>query len=134
MADIFLVSQLRDFLINSQISSNDDIEYIQSILPPSLSITGHEQTKTLNKKRIWFYRLTLDSKIILSNGIHRSKEQAQKLAYNKMIELITNEQGVVPKIISNGRCKVVLRKCQPFKNLDETTTIDSIADNTIDTY
>jgi len=134
MADIILVSQLRDCLVNSHISSNDDIEYIQSILPSTLSITSNEQLKTLNNQPIWFYRLILNSKIILSNGIHKSRLQAQKLAYKKMIELMTNKQGVEPKIISNGRCKVVLRKCVSPKHLNETTMIDSIINTTTDAY
>jgi hypothetical protein len=134
MADIILVSQLRDCLVNSHISSNDDIEYIQSILPSTLSITSNEQLKTLNNQPIWFYRLILNSKIILSNGIHKSRLQAQKLAYKKMIELITNKQGVEPKIISNGRCKVVQRKPIPSKKFNETTINDSIMNITTDAY
>jgi len=134
MADIILVSQLRDCLVNSHITSIDDIEYIQTILTSSLSITGNEQLKTLNNKPIWFYRLILNSKIILSNGIHKSRREAQKLAYKKMIELMTNKQGVEPKIISNGRCKVVLRKCHSPKHLNETTMIDSIMNITTDAY
>ena len=39
-----------------------------------------------------------------------SVEQARILAYKKMVELMTNKQGVEPKIIANGRCKVVFRK------------------------
>jgi len=134
MADIILVSQLRDCLVNSHISSIDNIEYIQTILTSPLSITGNEKLKTLNNKPIWFYRLILNSKIILSNGIHKSRRQAQKLAYKKMIELMTNKQGVEPKIISNGRCKVVLRKCVSPKHLNETTMIDSIINTTTDAY
>ncbi|CAF0783160.1 unnamed protein product [Rotaria sp. Silwood1] len=135
MADIILVSQLRDCLVNSQVSPTDDIEYIQSLITSPLLITCNEQLKTLNNKYIWFYRLILNSKIILSNGIHKSRRQAQKLAYIKMIELMTNKQGVEPKIISNGRCKVVIRKSIPPKNLNETTTmIDSIMNNTTDVY
>jgi len=134
MADIILVSQLRDCLVNSHISSNDDIECIQSILTPSLLITGNEQLKTLNNKPIWFYRLILNSKIILSNGIHKSRLEAQKLAYKKMIELMVNKQGVEPKIIANGRCKVVLRKSIPPKQLNETTMIDSIMNTTTEAY
>jgi len=132
MADIILVSQLRDCLVNSHISPTDDVEYIQSIITKPLSITVDERLKLLNNQSIWFYRLILNSKIILSNGIHKSKQQAQKLAYIKMIELMTNEQGVEPKIISNGRCKVVPRKAIPPKNLNETTIIDSIMNNTTD--
>jgi hypothetical protein len=134
MADIILISQLRDCLVNSHITSIDDIEYIQTILTPSLSITGNEQLKTLNNKPIWFYRLILNSKIILSNGIHKSRREAQKLAYKKMIELMINKQGVEPKIIANGRCKVVLRKCLSPKHLNETTMIDSIMNITTDAY
>ncbi|CAF1262302.1 unnamed protein product [Rotaria sp. Silwood1] len=135
MADIILVSQLRDCLVNSQVSPTDDIEYIQSLITSPLLITCNEQLKTLNNKYIWFYRLILNSKIILSNGIHKSRRQAQKLAYIKMIELMTNKQGVEPKIISNGRCKVVIRKSIPPKNLNETTImIDSIMNNTTDVY
>jgi hypothetical protein len=128
MADIILISQLRECLINSPLSSPDDIELIQSVIPSPLSITGIEKLKTLNNKPIWFYRLTLNSKIILSNGIHKSRQQAQILAYKKMYELMTNKQGVELKIISNGRCKVVLRKSMPPKQLNETTTIDSTID------
>ncbi len=134
MADIILVSQLRDFLVNSAIPSNDDIEYIQTILPTPLSITGHEHFKILNNQSIWFYRLILNSKIILSNGIHKTRQQAQKLAYQKMFQLMTNKQGVVPKILSNGRCKVVIRKCISPKHLNETTMIDSIMNTTTDAY
>jgi hypothetical protein len=134
MADIILVSQLRDYLVNSQISSDDDIEYLQSILPSTLSIIANEKLKTLNNQPIWFYRLILNSKIILSNGIHKSRLQAQKLAYKNMIELITNKQGIQPKIISNGRCKVVRRKSSPIKNLNETTMMDSIMNVTTDAY
>jgi len=134
MADIILVSQLRDCLVNSHISLVDNIEYISSILTPSLSITCNEQLKTLNNKPIWFYRLILNSKIILSNGIHKSRVQAQKLAYKKMIELMTHKQGVEPKIISNGRCKVVLRKCDSPKRMNETTMIDSVMNITNDAY
>ncbi|CAF1302500.1 unnamed protein product [Rotaria sordida] len=135
MADIILVSQLRDCLVNSHISSTDDVEYIQSLITSPLLITNNEQLKTLNNKYIWFYRLILNSKIILSNGIHKSRRQAQKLAYTKMVELMTNKQGVEPKIIANGRCKVVLRKSIPSKNLNETTTvIDSTMNNTTDVY
>lgn len=126
MADIILISQLREYFINSHISSNDHIEHIQSILPPTLTITSIEKTKTLHNQRVWFYRLILNSKIILSNGIHKSKDQAQKLAYKKLIELITHKQGIEPKIISNGRCKVVLRKYQPVKNFNETTINESL--------
>jgi hypothetical protein len=111
MADIILVSQLRDCLVNSKISPTDTVPYIQSLLGPSLSLTGNEQLKTLNNQPIWFYRIILNSKIILSDGIHQSREQAQKLAYEKMIRLMTDKHGVEPKIIANGRCKVVLRKC-----------------------
>jgi hypothetical protein len=134
MGDIILVSQLRDCLVNSHISSVDNIEYISSILTPSLSITSNEQSKILNNKQIWFYRLILNSKIILSNGIHKSRVQAQKLAYKKMIELMTHKQGVEPKVISNGRCKIVLRKCPSPKHLNETTMMDSIISTTTDAY
>ncbi|CAF0882591.1 unnamed protein product, partial [Rotaria sordida] len=135
MADIILVSQLRDCLVNSHVSLTDDVEYIQSLITSPLLITNNEQLKTLNNKYIWFYRLILNSKIILSNGIHKSRRQAQKLAYTKMVELMTNKQGVEPKIIANGRCKVVLRKSIPSKNLNETTTvIDSTMNNTTDVY
>jgi hypothetical protein len=47
---------------------------------------------------------------------------------------MTNKQGVEPKIISNGRCKVVLRKCVSPKHLNETTMIDSIINTTTDAY
>jgi hypothetical protein len=134
MADIILVSQLRDCLVNSHISLVDNIEYISSILIPSLSITCNEQLKTLNNKPIWFYRLILNSKIILSNGIHKSRVQAQKLAYKKMIELMTHKQGVELKIISNGRCKIVLRKYSSPKHLNETTMMDSMISATTDAY
>jgi hypothetical protein len=134
MADLILVSQLRDCLVNSHISSNDEMEYIQSILTSSLSITSHEKLKTLNNQPIWFHRLLLNSKIILSNGIHQSRLQAQKLAYRKMIKLMINKQGIEPKIIADGRCKVVLRKSSPPKQLNETTMIDSIINTTTDAY
>ncbi|CAF4598785.1 unnamed protein product, partial [Rotaria sp. Silwood2] len=135
MADIILVSQLRDCLVNSHVSPTDDVEYIQTLITSPLLITSDEQLKTLNNKYIWFYRLILNSKIILSNGIHKSRRQAQKLAYTKMVELMTNKQGVEPKIIASGRCKVVLRKSIVPKNLNETTTmIDSIMNNTTDVY
>jgi hypothetical protein len=134
MADIILVSQLRDCLVNAKISPNDDIEYIQSVLPSTLSITPNETVKTLNNQATWFYRLSLNSKIILSNGVHKSRLQAQKSAYKKMIKLITNKQGVQPKIISNGRCKVVPRKSSPKKILNETTIVDSVLNATTEAY
>ncbi|CAF0796594.1 unnamed protein product [Adineta steineri] len=129
MADIILVSQLRDCLMNSNISKTNDIESIQSLITKPLFLTSHEQLKTLENQPIWFYRLMLNSKIILSNGIHESKQQAEKLAHTKMIELMTNKQGVVPKIVANGQCKVVLRKSLPSKHLNETTIIDSTMNN-----
>ncbi len=134
MGDIILVSQLRECLINSHISSTDDIEHIQSFISSPLVITGNEQLKTLNNKHVWFYRLMLNSKIILSNGIHKSRKQAQLLAYKKMYELMVNKQGVEPKIISNGRCKVVLRKTIPTKYLNETTMNDSVVNTTTTAY
>ncbi|CAF1501479.1 unnamed protein product [Rotaria magnacalcarata] len=134
MADIILVSQLRDCLVNSNISPTDDIEYMQSLIVSPLSITCNEQLKTMNNKYVWFYRLTLNSKIILSNGIHKSRREAQKLAYKKMIELMTNKQGVEAKIIANGRCKVVLRKSIPSKPLNETTIIDPLINSTTEVY
>ena len=134
MADIMLVSQLRECLIQFDSSFLDDIDCIQSFIPLPLSITGDEKLKTLNNKPVWFYRLILNSKIILSNGIHTSKKQAQLLAYKKMYELMTNKQGVEPKIISDGRCKVVQRKTIPIKHLDETTTLDSDMNTTTDVY
>ncbi|CAF4418476.1 unnamed protein product, partial [Adineta steineri] len=57
------------------------------------------------------------------------KQQAEKLAHTKMIELMTNKQGVVPKIVANRQCKVVLRKSLPSKHLNETTIIDSTMNN-----
>ncbi|CAF3090491.1 unnamed protein product [Rotaria socialis] len=134
MADIILVSQLRDCLANSNISPTDDIEYIQSLIATPLSITCNEQLKTMNSKYVWFYRLTLNSKIILSNGIHKSRREAQKLAYKKMVELMTNKQGVEAKIIANGRCKVVVRKSIPSKPLNETTIIDPLMNSTTEVY
>lgn len=134
MADIILVSQLRDRLVNSTVSSTDDVEYIQSLITAPLSIGFNEQIKTLNNQHVWFYRLILNSKIILSDGIHKSRREAQKLAYKKMVELMTNKQGVEPKIISNERCKVVLRKTvPPKKNFNETSNMDSIMDTTTTT-
>ena len=134
MGDIFLVSQLRDCLMNSDVSSNDEIDYIQSILTPSLSITMSEQVKRLNDKSLYFCRLTLNSKIILANGIHPSRPQAHKLAYKKLLELMTNPQGVELKLIANGRMKVVAKKSLPVKNLNETTIIDSTINITTESY
>jgi len=51
-----------------------------------------------------------------------------------MIELMIHKQGVEPKIISNGRCKVVLRKIILSKQLNETTMIDSIMNTTTEAY
>lgn len=126
MADIMLISRLRECFINSHITTNDSIEHIQSILPSTIPITSIERLKTLNNKPTWFFRLILDSKIILSNGIHSSRTKAQQLAYKKMIELVTNKQGIEPKVISNGRCKIVQRKVVPAKQLNETTINESL--------
>ncbi|CAF4880294.1 unnamed protein product, partial [Rotaria socialis] len=67
-------------------------------------------------------------------GIHKSRREAQKLAYKKMVELMTNKQGVEAKIIANGRCKVVVRKSIPSKPLNETTIIDPLMNSTTEVY
>lgn len=121
MADIILVSQLRDCLVNAPVVS---VSNVHSLLLPSLSLNGSEQTKLMNGQPIWFVRLTLNAKIILADGIHRSREQAEQLAYRKMIDLITSPQGIEAKIIANGRCKVVRRKC-----LNETTSLLNCTSN-----
>jgi len=129
-----LVSRLRECFINSHITTNDSVEHIQSILPATIPITSIERLKTLNNKPTWFFRLILDSKIILSNGIHSSRTKAQQLAYKKMIELVTNKQGIEPKVISNGRCKIVQRKVVPAKQLNETTINESLLNITTDDF
>ena len=134
MGDIILVSQLRDYLIHSSLTSHDQIDYIQSILPTFLSITLNEQVKQLNDKSLCFCRLTLNSKIILANAVHPSRSRAQQLAMEKMFQLMTHVQGVELKLISNERLKVVLKKSLPTKNLNETTTIDSTINLSTDAY
>ena len=124
MGDIILISRLRECLVNSDVSRTDDIEYIRSLITAPLTITSHEQLKTLNNQPIWFYRLILNLRIILFNGVHRSRQKAQKLAYRKMVELMTNKHGVEPKIISNGLCKVVVRKCVSPKRHSKTAATD----------
>ena len=131
MADVILVAQFRDCLIESGATATDSVNVIQSKLTHPFVLTGNDQIKTLKSRPIWFYRLILNSKIILANGVHKCREQAQNIAYKKMIELLTHEQGVQLKIIANGRCKVTLRKANPPKCFNETTTLDSTMDSMV---
>ncbi|UJR37726.1 hypothetical protein I4U23_030421 [Adineta vaga] len=134
MADIILISQLRDCLIHSHISSIDNLSHIQSNLSNSLEIICDEKLKTLKNQPIWFCRLYLNSTIILANGIHKSKQQAQKLACKNMIELMTNKQGVQLKLLINGKCKVVLQKSPPPKQFNNTMINESLLNTTTDAY
>ncbi|CAF0975670.1 unnamed protein product [Adineta ricciae] len=134
MADIIVISQLRDSLMHSHISSTDDIAHIQLFLPKTLIITGDEKLKTLKSQPVWFYRLYLNSKIILADGIHKSRQQAEKLAYKKMIDLMTNKQGVQVKVLVNGQCKAVLQKTPPPKQFNNTIINESLMNTTTDAY
>jgi hypothetical protein len=131
MADVILVSQLRDCLVHA---TNITMTNIQSILPPTLIITGSGQRKPMNNQLIWFHRFILNSKIILSDGIHPSRDQAEKLAFEKMITLMTHEQGVEPKTIANGRCKVIVRKYLVQKQLNETSQLESTINSSLHGY
>ncbi|CAF0969274.1 unnamed protein product [Adineta ricciae] len=134
MADIIVISQLRDSLMHSQISSTDDIAHIQLSLPKTLIITSDEKLKTLKSQPVWFHRLYLNSKIILADGIHKSRQQAEKFAYKKMIDLMTNKQGVQVKVLVNGQCKAVLQKAPPPKQFNNTIINESLMNTTTDVY
>lgn len=128
MGDVILVSQLRDCLVHA---SNVTIDNIHTFLSPNLTLTSNEQMKTLNNRSVWFHRLILNSKIILSNGIHPRRDQAGQLALKKVLELMTCKEGVEPKIVANGRCKIVRRKYLSPKRLNETTLLDSTINSTM---
>lgn len=128
MADVILISQLRDCLVHG---SNITIDNLYERLPSKFIITSSEQMKTLKNRSIWFHRLILNAKIILSDGIHPRREQAGRIALRKMLELMTSKEGVEPKIIANNRCKVVRRKYLSPKRLNETTLLDSTINSTM---
>lgn len=128
MADVILISQLRDCLVHG---SNITVDNLHEHLPSKFTVTSSEQIKTLNNRSVWCHRLILNSKIILSDGIHPRREQASRIALQKMLELMISKEGVEPKIVANGRCKVVRRKYLSPKRLNETTLLDSIIDNTM---
>jgi len=129
-ADTVSLSKFAEMLRNNELKSTSDICEIDNVIQQStMNVTSREQMRQLDGKNYWFHRVLLDDHIQFPAGISLDANEARRLAYKHMIDVCLNKGGVIMKMLTGNRVKVV--KGQNRHNnddLDMNATYISVAD------
>jgi hypothetical protein len=95
-------------LRNNELKSTSDICEIDNVIQQSkINVTSREQMRQLDGKNYWFHRVLLDDHIQFPAGISLDANEARRLAYKHMIDVCLNKGGVIMKMLTGNRVKVV---------------------------